>query len=349
MTMPFPPPSARADESPLLVVLPVRNGEPYVHQLVASLIAQDDPGWQLVVLDNYSTDRTRDTVRAFNDSRIELIESDRPLDIYHSWHRGLAVAERFAQSNPLTTFVGHDDWFYPRFAGLAKAMARAHPNATLYQMMLDLVDVQGRPIRPGKPVPERESWLDMAAAMAWNFRDSVGTGYLFRARDYVRVGGMPHLPRILYADHLLFLRLARLGYKHAGTDTGCAYRLHAGSTSGSMSAPKINDQVEAYAGFVDLFVAEFPEIRQSDTGRAALQTWIGRELYLFDAPAVLRTLTPANRERVAGLRRRLEDLGGKARPDHWSYQAKGQLHRTLRHVKLHGKFGLARWRDRLSR
>lgn len=342
--MPIPRP-----EPPLTVVLPVRNGEPYVRQAIASLVAQGDPEWRLVVLDNHSSDGTRDTVRSFADPRIEMAESDRPLDIYDSWHRGLAVAERFSEENPLFTFVGHDDWFHSHFVAQAKTMARAHPDATLYQVLLDLVDADGLPIRPGKPVPGRETWLDMAAAMAWNFRDSVGTGYFFRARDYVRVGGMPRLPRILHADHLLFLRLARLGYKHAGTDTGCAYRLHSGSTSGSMSAPKINDQAEAYAGFVDMFLAEFPEVLTTDMGRAAVQTWIGRELYLFGTPAVLHTLTPENRERVAGLKRRLEELGGEARPGHWSYQAQGRLVRTLREVKLHGRFGLIRWRDQWKR
>jgi glycosyltransferase involved in cell wall biosynthesis len=338
--------AASSTEPPLLIVLPVRNGADYIRQTVASLVAQSDRQWRLIVLDNASTDATREAVRSFGDQRIELVESDRALDIYQSWHRGLAVAERHSAENPLLTFVGHDDWFYPDFVATAKRMAAAHPQATLYQVLLDLVDGTGKVIRPGKPVPQRETWLDMAAMMAWNFRDSVGTGYFFRARDYVRVGGMPYLPRILHADHLLFLRLARLGYKHADQNRGCAYRLHSGSTSGAMSAAKINDQVEAYAGFVDALVVEFSEITQSDLGRTAMQTWIGRELYLFDTPAVLACLTPANRQRVADLRRRLEEFGGEARADHWSYQARGRLYRGLRHVKLHLRFGYARWRAR---
>lgn len=347
MTLPSPSIAKRAaQEPPLVVVLPVRNGGDYVRQAVGSLIVQNDPDWRLIVLDNCSTDGTREVVRGFDDPRIELIESDRPLDIYHSWHRGLAIAEQLVPQNPLLTFVGHDDWFYPHFVAQAKAMARAHPDATLYQVLLDLVDENSRIIRPGKPVPQRESWLDMAAMMAWGFRDSVGTGYFFRAGDYVRVGGMPHLPRILHADHLLFLRLAKLGYKHADVEKGCAYRLHSGSTSGGMSAAKINDQVEAYAGFVNMFLSEFPDMGRCDMGRAAMQTWIGRELYLFDTPAVLRTLTNTNRQHVAALRARLADFGGEARPDHWSYQANGRLIRALRHVKLHVRFGMARLRGR---
>lgn len=335
-----------ATEPPLLIVSPVRNGGDYLRQMIASLIAQDDPDWRLIVLDNASTDGSRDVVRGFSDPRIRLVESERPLDIYQSWHRGLAVSQEHEGDNPLLTFVGHDDWFYSGFVTTAKRMAAEHPRATLYQVLLDLVDEAGVVIRPGKPVPEHETWLDMAAMMAWNFRDSVGTGYVFRARDYVRVGGMPHLPRILHADHLLFLRLARLGYKHADRQKGCAYRLHTGSTSGGMSAPKINDQLEAFAGFVNIFVEEFPEIGTSDFGRAAMQTWIGRELYLFDTPAVRRTLTQPNLKRLAGLRARLVDFGGAPDPTHWSYQAPGRAIRLVRHIKLHGRFALARWRAR---
>jgi glycosyltransferase involved in cell wall biosynthesis len=320
----------------------VRNGGHYLLQALESLIAQSDPEWQLVVLDNASTDGTRDNVRRFADPRITLIESDRSLDIYESWHRGLAVAQAHQEANPLLTFIGHDDWLYPDFVARAKQMASQWPEATLYQTPLDLVDENGKVIRPGKPIPQHEDWLDMAVMMAWNFRDSVGTGYFFRARDYVRVGGMPKLPRILYADHLLFLRLARLGYKRADINAGCAYRLHRGSTSGSMSVPKINDQVGAYFRFVDQLIKECPEITRCDIGRAAMQTWIGRELYLFDAPAVRASLDPVNRDRVARLRGLLEEFGGEARADHWSYQSGGRISRMARNAKLHLRFALAR-------
>lgn len=351
--MASPAPTEARTEPPVTVVLPVRNGGRYIRQTVASLIAQADPDWRLIVLDNHSDDDTRDIVRDFADPRIELMESDTALDIYHSWHRGLGVAERLTAENPLMTplmtFVGHDDWFYPNFVAETKALARAHPEATLYQLLLDLVDAEGREIRPGKPMPERETWLDMTAGLGWNFRDSVGTGYVFRAADYVRVGGMPHLPRILYADHLLFIRLTALGYKAANMQRACAYRLHSGSTSSHMSAPKINDQTEAFAGFVEGYLADFPQVRDTDLGRLALQTWIGRELYLFDTPAVLRTLTPENQARVATLRQHVINLGGEARMDHWSYQSHRRLHRTLRHVKLHARFALARLRARRHR
>lgn len=330
--------------APFVIFLPVRNGADYVAQAVGSIVAQTDPDWRLMVLENASTDDTVAIVRGFADPRITIHPAPRPLDMYENWHRPFEMLSAGLGGNPLVTFIGHDDYLYPDFVARMKALADASPGATLFQCMLDLVDGQGGLIRPCKPVPAVESWADMAALMGWGLRDSVGTGYVCRADDYVRVGGMPKLPRILYADHLLFLRLARLGHKRADPMAGCAYRFHEASTSNAVSVGKLNDRLEAFAGFVAMFRNDFPDFTNTDMGRAAMQTWIGRELFVFDGPAVRGVMTPDNRARLAELHRLLESLGGVARPDHWSYQAQPRIVRTLRRARIQLTYLRARLR-----
>lgn len=75
------PPSRRWDEAAPMVSLlvPARNEEAVIGRCVANLLAQDYPNFEIVVMDDGSTDRTAEIVRSFEDDRIR-IRSGRPLD-----------------------------------------------------------------------------------------------------------------------------------------------------------------------------------------------------------------------------------------------------------------------------
>jgi len=284
----------------MLIFIPVRNGGAYLAKAINSLVAQSDPDWRLVVLENASTDDTVATVASYGDSRIEIVPAATPLGIVENWQRVAAyIRDRNVNGDMLVTIVGADDYLLPHFVESIGSLARLDPAATLYQTAFDLVDGEDRLIRPCRPIPATESWTDLGAALCWNIRDSFGTGYAFRARDYLEVGGMPDLPLLLSSDHLLFVRLARLGHKRADARAGCAYRFHTGSTSGGMSRAKINAHVEGLAGYVDALLGM--GLDTTEQGRNALAALLGRELWTLQLPVVGRVLTLANRQRRVGL------------------------------------------------
>jgi len=305
---------------PFLIILPVRNGGAYVRKAIASIVEQSDPDFRLIVLENASTDDTVAIVNSFNDPRIELKPAARPLSIEDNWGRAKSLLAE-VPGDTLVTFLGHDDYLYPRFVARMRELARANSSATLFQCQFDLIDADGQLIRPCRPIPERESWRDLAAMIAWGMRDAYGTGFALRAGDYLTVGGIPPLPGILYADHLLFLRLARLGYKHSDPMTGCAYRLHDASMSNTVSIPRINERLAALHSFVEALDSEFAELTEDDRGRAALLALISREMFVFGAPVVRGSLNAANRVRLDHMAQRIEQLGGSPDIRHWAYMA----------------------------
>jgi len=70
---------AWADGAPLVSMLvPARNEEAVIGRCLANLLAQDYPNFEIVVMDDGSTDATADIVRSFEDPRIRL-RSGRPL------------------------------------------------------------------------------------------------------------------------------------------------------------------------------------------------------------------------------------------------------------------------------
>lgn len=327
---------------PFAIILPVRNGGAYVRRAVASIVEQRDADFRLFVLENASEDDTMAIVRSFDDPRIHVLPAPRPLSIEENWARAKDVLADLP-GETLATVLGHDDYLYPQFVERMRALAHEDPDATLLQCHFDLIDADGATIRPCRPIPEHESWADLASAIFWGLRDAYGTGFAFRARDYLAAGGMPPLPGILYADHLLFIRLARLGHKRTDPVAGCAYRLHATSMSNTLSVRRTNERLAAFAGFVAVVRREFADLAYDDRGRAALLTLLARELFVFGEPIVRGSLNAANRQRLDELSRQLFELGGTADQRHWSYQAsRGQ--RSIGRARRVLAYARARWR-----
>lgn len=333
----------------MLIFLPVRNGGGYVREAIDSIVAQTDPDWRLIVLENASTDDTVATVRSYRDDRITLVPADRPLDIHANWHRIWSWLEAQDMTDPLVTTIGHDDALDPGFVGAMRALAAADPDATLYQCAFELIGPDGALIRPCRPAPERETWRDLAAALCWGIRDSFGTGYVFRARDYRQVGGIPDLPSLLYSDHLLFVRLARLGHKAATAETLCRYRLHPGSASNSVGRRTVNHYVEALDGFVAVLAGEFADFAGSVQGQNAVAALIGRQLATFDRPGIRDLLSAENRARLERLRARFAVLSPGIRPETWAGLRESGWARRLRGLTGAGRYVQVRLRERLGR
>ncbi|HSJ07811.1 MAG TPA: glycosyltransferase [Longimicrobiales bacterium] len=93
MTGPDPGASPSADAPPRVsVVMAVFDGEKYVAESVASILAQDFPDFELIIIDDGSTDGTRDIVAAFDDPRIVLHANPANIGLAASLNRGLGVA-----------------------------------------------------------------------------------------------------------------------------------------------------------------------------------------------------------------------------------------------------------------
>jgi GT2 family glycosyltransferase len=74
------------------VLLAVWNGEPFIRGAVGSVLAQTLASFELLVVDDASTDRTAEIVRSFDDPRIRVLENERNLGQVPSLNRGLREA-----------------------------------------------------------------------------------------------------------------------------------------------------------------------------------------------------------------------------------------------------------------
>ena len=292
-----------------VIYLPVRNGSRHVDIAVASVMAQTHGAWRLVVLENASTDDTPARLARYDDPRITVLPADRSLSIHANWHR----AHELMASEPedrLVTFLGHDDVYHPKFLADIAELASEHPEASCYQTLFDLIDENDGRMRPCRPVPDRESWTALLDNLLWSQRDSFGTGYVFRAGDYRRVGGIPNLPMLLFSDWLVFTRLTRLSYKASTLSNRFSYRRHIGSTSGAPSREKYAAHLAGMAKFVRIVQGEFAPFAQTDAGRAGLAAFLARELSLLNVPVIRADFSRKDRGKLDALLALYEQVAG---------------------------------------
>ncbi len=87
------------------IIMAVKDTEPYLPECLDSILAQTYPHWELLAVNDHSTDRSSDILRSYaaQDSRIRVYNSDRPLLI-----PTLQVAYHHSQG-PLINRMDSDD------------------------------------------------------------------------------------------------------------------------------------------------------------------------------------------------------------------------------------------------
>ena len=77
----------------LTVLMPVYNVAPYVSDAIESVLSQTYSDFDLLVLDDCSTDNTADIVKSFKDSRIRLVRNEVNLGLAENLNKGIELAD----------------------------------------------------------------------------------------------------------------------------------------------------------------------------------------------------------------------------------------------------------------
>lgn len=148
----------RPARDPLVsVVTPVYNGEPYLRQCLDSVVAQTYANWELVILNNCSTDRSLEIAQQYakQDNRIRVHSNREFVGIMrnHNIAFGLASPE-----SKYCKVLHADDWLFPDCLTRMVRVAEAHPSIGLvgaYCLYDTQVDCDGLPY-PSEFVPGKE-------------------------------------------------------------------------------------------------------------------------------------------------------------------------------------------------
>lgn len=112
------------------VLLPTRNGGPFLAACIRSVLEQDDAGLELVISDNANTDETPEVIRSFAaDPRVKPLRLDTPVAVTENWNRALSAA-----SGDYLLMLGDDDLVLPGYFSRMREVIAKHerPDCVLY-------------------------------------------------------------------------------------------------------------------------------------------------------------------------------------------------------------------------
>lgn len=168
-----------ARERPVVTVLmPVYNGEPFVGQTVESILRQTWADFEFIIVNDGSTDRTREVVASFGDPRIRLVDNGVNLGLTKSLNRGLALAR-----GEFVARQDSDDLSHPSRLAEQVAFMRSNPAVAVVGTQVRVIDERGH-------VSRRPGWQRATSDAGIRFQlmfDNafIHTSVLFR-REIVR-------------------------------------------------------------------------------------------------------------------------------------------------------------------
>ena len=227
------------------IILPVRNGGEHVKECVNSILNQTLQNFNLIVLDNCSTDGTKEWIESLQHPSIILYSADKPLSMEENWGRIKNI-----QKNEFMTIIGHDDVLLPNYLDEMSMLIEKHPQATLYQSHYLFINADSGITGHCLPMDEIQYGHEFLACQFARTMNSMGTGYMMRSKDYDAVGGIPtDYPNLIFADYQLWVHLSLKNYK-ATTDKICFhYRIH-NSVSKLTQSEKYQQAFEKYVYFL---------------------------------------------------------------------------------------------------
>ncbi len=123
------------------VCIPVFNCEQYLRFAIESVLQQTLHDFELVVIDNHSTDATLQVAWSYGDPRVRVIENDENLGAEANWNKALGVAR-----GRLIKILCADDLLYPSCLEKQAGVLSDPRNAgvALVTCRRDVIDGNGR-------------------------------------------------------------------------------------------------------------------------------------------------------------------------------------------------------------
>ena len=186
------------------VAMPVYNARNYIRQAVQSVLGQTFSDFELIVIDDGSSDGSGEAAReaASGDSRVRILRQE---------NQGVSAAANRATElarGELLARVDADDICFPHRLEKQVEFLRSHPEHVAVGSRVLLIDADGAELfeMPGIPVTHEDIERGLMA-VEWSIYQPAA---MMRTEAVRRVGGY-RTDLHIHEDHDLFLKLAEIG------------------------------------------------------------------------------------------------------------------------------------------
>lgn len=216
------------------VIMPVWNRERFIADAIRSILAQTFVDFELIVVDDGSTDGTRAVVASFDDSRLRCLPGE---------HRGISAAMNAGLAAAKGRYIARldsDDWWLPDMLATQVAVLEDRPEVGVVYARGECTDSDWKPLSMTWGYPLRYPG-ETFRSMVYN-DCTCNITVVCRRACYERVGAYDESLQTS-EDLDMWLRVARY-FEFAFTDRVLArIRLHGGSITGEISVER-DEQME---------------------------------------------------------------------------------------------------------
>ena len=206
------------------ICVPAYNAERYIGRTIRSVLAQTHRDFELIIVDNASTDRTMDVVAEFSDSRIRVIQNESNIGPLANFNKVLSLAQgRYVK------MLSADDVIYPlcleRQVAILDEDREQH--IAVVSCARHIIDVDERVILTRR-FPRTEEIVDGRRAALITLRSGgnlIGEWHaaLLRTDTARQLGGFRDFQYCI--DYDLLLRALMRGALYVVAEPLCAYRI----------------------------------------------------------------------------------------------------------------------------
>jgi glycosyltransferase involved in cell wall biosynthesis len=188
------------------VVIPLFNKQQSAERAIGSVLAQSYPHFELIVVDDGSTDQSLSVARTFTDPRMQILTQEN-FGVATARNRGVSVAR-----GEYVCFLDADDEYGVEFLAEIHQLIQKHPQAALYSCRYKEVDELGAPFLGNCDLPE--PFFGEVSNFFVHYKNSrsliCSSNICARKALIQHIGGFPDGQKI-GEDIYVWLRLALLG------------------------------------------------------------------------------------------------------------------------------------------
>jgi len=195
------------------VIIPAYNAEKYISETIESVIAQTYTNWELLVIDDGSTDATTDIVRSFagRDERIHLYINEKNMGVARTRNRGFDLA----RGEYIALLDSDDVWLSEK---LARQLSLAQQTgAEIIYCSYGLINGNGDKAGRDFIVPSRTDFEQMLTRCVFSCSTNIFLKDVCKKHHFDE--------EYYHEDYVLWLELLRQGYTAVGcTEVLAQYR-----------------------------------------------------------------------------------------------------------------------------
>ncbi len=220
------------------ITMATYNRASYLRDAIESVLAQTYPHWELIIVDDGSTDSTKEIIASFNDPRIRVLAHQTNQGIHASRTDGLNAS----QGTYIAVLDSDDLWIDPEKLATQVTFLDANPGCVIVGTFIHAIGVDGTLLQKNTYCTEDRS-IRAHILLRNQFAHS---SVLMRADAVRTAGGYQKVP--LGEDLDLFLRLGRVGTLSNISLFMTAYRIHdsGASRNGVLMARSVLGFIRTY-------------------------------------------------------------------------------------------------------